>query len=114
MTADGVGASRLGAEVRALGERRAGGRSFTRVRVGGRASRIRRLNQAELLFSIVQRKALTPNDFGSVDALADRLRAFGAYYRQVARPFEWTFTRHDLNRVLARIADREPHLQLAA
>jgi hypothetical protein len=72
------------------------------------------LNQAELFFSIVQRKALTPNDFASLDALADRLLTFGEHYRQVARPFEWTFTRADLDRVLARIADREPHLQLAA
>lgn len=72
------------------------------------------LNQAELFFSIVQRKALTPNDFASLDDLAQRLVAFGAHYRQIARPFEWTFTRQDLNRVLAQIANREPHLQLAA
>ncbi|MDQ3400018.1 MAG: IS630 family transposase [Chloroflexota bacterium] len=72
------------------------------------------LNQVELFFSIVQRKALTPNDFGSLDELATRLIAFGEHYRQIARPFEWTFTRRDLERVLARIADREPQLQLAA
>ena len=72
------------------------------------------LNQIELYFSIVQRKALTPNDFASLDELGTRLLAFGEHYRTVARPFEWTFTRHDLDRVLARIADREPHLQLAA
>ena len=72
------------------------------------------LNQIELYFSIVQRKALTPNDFDSLDALKERLLAFGDSYRQIARPFEWTFTRHDLDRLLARIADREPHLQLAA
>jgi hypothetical protein len=72
------------------------------------------LNQAELFFSIVQRKALTPNDFASLDQLRDRLLSFGEHYRQIARPFEWTFTRQDLNRVLARITDREPHLHLAA
>jgi len=72
------------------------------------------LNQAELFFSIVQRKALTPNDFADLDALADRLLSFAEHYRQIAQPFEWTFTRQDLDRVLARIADREPHLQLAA
>ena len=33
------------------------------------------LNQIELYFSIVQRKALTPNDFDSLDALAERLLA---------------------------------------
>ena len=72
------------------------------------------LNQAELLFSIVQRKALTPNDFTDLDALTARLLAFGEHYRQIAQPFQWTFTHDKLDRVLARIADREPHLQLAA
>jgi hypothetical protein len=72
------------------------------------------LNQIEIYFSIVQRKALTPNDFPDLDALGERLLAFGDYYRQIARPFEWTFTRHDLDRLLARIAAREPHLRLAA
>ena len=72
------------------------------------------LNQIELFFSIVQRKALSPNDFASLDDLGTRLLVFGEHYRQVARPFEWTFTRHDLDRVLARIADREPHVRLAA
>jgi hypothetical protein len=59
-------------------------------------------------------QSATPNDFASLHALADRLLAFGDYYRQIARPFEWTFTLQDLDRVLARTADREPHLQLAA
>jgi hypothetical protein len=72
------------------------------------------LNQAELFFSIVQRKALTPNDFASLDELAQRLMDFGQHYRDIARPFEWTFTRQDLNRALAKISDREPQLQLAA
>jgi hypothetical protein len=72
------------------------------------------LNQIELYFSIVQRKALTPNDLGSLHDLAQRLLSFGEHYRYIARPFQWTFTRQDLNRVLATIADREPHLRLAA
>jgi hypothetical protein len=72
------------------------------------------LNQAELFFSIVQRKALTPNDFGSLQELAGRLMDFGQHYRTIARPFEWTFTRQDLNGVLAKIADREPQPALAA
>ena len=71
------------------------------------------LNQIELYFSIVQRKALTPNHFASLHALAERLLALGDHYRQIARPFEWTFTRHDLYRVLAKIASREPHLRHA-
>jgi hypothetical protein len=39
---------------------------------------------------------------------------FGQHYRNVARPFEWTFTRQKLNGVLDKIADREPQLALAA
>jgi hypothetical protein len=72
------------------------------------------LNQIELYFSIVQRKALTPNDFGSLDALAERLLRFGDHYRQIAQPFEWTFTRTNLERLLARIDAHQPDLQLAA
>jgi hypothetical protein len=72
------------------------------------------LNQIELVFSIVQRKALTPNDFESLDALAERLLRFGDHYRQIARPFEWTFTRADLDRLLARIEMHQPQLRLAA
>jgi hypothetical protein len=72
------------------------------------------LNQVELYFSIVQRKALTPNDFGSPDELADRLLRFGDHYRQIAKPFDWTFTRSQLDAVLAKVAQREPHLALAA
>ena len=72
------------------------------------------LNQIELYFSIVQRKALKPNDFPTLQALTNRLLAFAARYRTIAHPFEWTFTRQDLNQVLTKIADREPHLRLAA
>ena len=72
------------------------------------------LNQIELYFSIVQRKALTPNDFGSLDALAKRLLQFSTHYRQIAQPFERTFTRQDLDRLIARIQAHEPQLRLAA
>jgi transposase len=72
------------------------------------------LNQIELYFSIVQRKALTPNAFDSLDALAERLLRFAEHYRQIARPFEWTFTRADLDRLLIRINAHEPDLELAA
>jgi hypothetical protein len=72
------------------------------------------LNQIELYFSIVQRKALTPNDFASPEQLAIRLLSFGEHYRQIARPFEWTFSRQDLDALLARIDRHEPQLALAA
>ena len=72
------------------------------------------LNQIEIYFSILQRKALTPNDFNDLDALAARIAAFEQHYRQIAQPFDWTFTRADLDALLARLAGREPHLRLAA
>ena len=65
------------------------------------------LNQAEILFSIVQRKALTPNDFATLPELARQLMDFAQHYRSVARPFDWTFTRTDLDRVLNKITERE-------
>ena len=66
-----------------------------------------RLNQIELYFSILQRKALNPNDLATLDALAERLLGFGEHYRQIARPFEWAFTRQDRNALLARIERHE-------
>ena len=72
------------------------------------------LNQIELWFSIVQRKALTPNDFGSLEELSERLLAFQVRYAEIARPFEWTFTRADLERVIERVDDRRPEPALAA
>ena len=72
------------------------------------------LNQIELYFSILQRKALTPNDLATLDALAERLLGFGEHYRQIARPFQSTFTRQDLDALLARIDRHEPQLALAA
>lgn len=75
------------------------------------------LNQIEIYFSIVQRKALTPNDFPSLEAVAQRLTNFERYFDSIARPFEWKFTRAELNALIARMRDRRAqtqHLRLAA
>ena len=61
------------------------------------------LNQIEIYFSILQRKALTPNDFRSLEALEERLLNFQRYYEQIAKPFEWRFTRRDLHALLNKI-----------
>jgi hypothetical protein len=61
------------------------------------------LNQIEIYFSIIQRKVLTPNDFSSLAELQARLLAFQDHYQQAARPFQWTFTRADLHKLLARL-----------
>ena len=63
------------------------------------------LNQIEIYFSIVQRKVLTPNAFDTLEAVADRLLRFQTQYEQLARPFEWKFTRQDLMNVLARYSE---------
>lgn len=75
------------------------------------------LNQIEIYFSIVQRKALTPNDFPCMQAVAERLEGFERYHESITHPFEWKFTRADLNALMARMRSRyaEIHpLKLAA
>ena len=72
------------------------------------------LNQVEIYLSIVQRKVLTPNDFDDLAAVEERLLAFQRHYEEIARPFEWTFTRRELDRLLERLDEREPALGLAA
>jgi len=63
------------------------------------------LNQIEIYFSIVQRKALTPNDFQSLEELEDRLLGFQRHYGRIAKPFEWKFTRRDLRRLFCKLHD---------
>jgi hypothetical protein len=63
------------------------------------------LNQIEIYFSIVQGKVLTPKDFQNRNELADDLLCFQTYYEEVAKPFQWKFTRRDLDRVLAKLED---------
>jgi len=71
------------------------------------------LNQAEIFFSILQRKVLTPNDLTDLDALTARILAFQDRYNATATPFDWRFTRTDLDRLLQRIAAHEPVPELA-
>lgn len=66
------------------------------------------LNQIEIYFSIVQRKALTPNDFSGLGDVADRLLGFQEYYETFAKPFEWKFTRADLDNLMARLVAPTP------
>lgn len=61
------------------------------------------LNQIEIYFSIVQRKVLTPNDFTDLVEVEQRLLGFQRRYEQAAEPFDWRFTRSDLDRLLRRL-----------
>jgi transposase InsO family protein len=50
------------------------------------------LNQIELWFSILVRRALKRGNFPSLEALRERIEAFITYYNQTAKPFRWTYT----------------------
>jgi len=65
------------------------------------------LDQIEIFFAILQRKVLTPNDLTDLDALTERVLAFQDRYNATAKPFDWRFTRTDLDRLLERIAAHE-------
>jgi hypothetical protein len=70
------------------------------------------LDQAEIYFSVVQRKVLTPNDFTDLDQIRNRLAAFETRYNAIATPFTWRFTCTDLDGLLRRIDAHdkaEPH-----
>jgi len=71
------------------------------------------LNPVEIYFSIIQRKVLTPNDFASLKDVAQRLLAFQDLYERAAKPFEWKFTRTNLQELMNRL-NHKPQLALAA
>src|SRR5260370_11742628 len=74
------------------------------------------LDQAEIYFSVVQRKVLTPNDFTGLDQIRDRLAAFATRYNAIAPPFTWKVTRARLADLLRRVDARDnspPHARAA-
>jgi uncharacterized protein YdaL len=66
------------------------------------------LNQVEVYFSVIQRKLLTPDDFGDLESLAEQILAFEQHYNATARPFDWKFTRTDPNQLLTRLGKHDP------
>ena len=66
-------------------------------------------DQTEIYFSVVQRKVVSLNDFTDLGQIRYRLAAFETRYNAVAEPFNWRFTRTDLNQLLERIDGRESH-----
>jgi len=65
------------------------------------------------MFSAVQRKVLTPNEFPDVQTVEKRLPDFQAYCETIARPLEWKFTRADLDELPVKLARHEQHRQKA-
>jgi hypothetical protein len=72
------------------------------------------LNQIEIYFSIIQRKVLTPNDFSCLKAVENRLLQFQEHYEEIAKPFEWKFTRDDLLKLMARLSKYSEDVRLSA
>jgi hypothetical protein len=64
------------------------------------------LNQVEVYFSVVQRKVLTPNEFASLDEVAERLRLYEGLTNGEPRPFQWKFDRTKLAAFLRRLESK--------
>jgi hypothetical protein len=62
------------------------------------------LNQIEIYFSILQRKALTPSDFRNLVEVRERIHRFARRFEhdRKGEPFRWKFTRKDLRDLLNR------------
>jgi hypothetical protein len=58
------------------------------------------LDQIEIVFSELQRKALKPNDFDSTVNVRQRILAFFAERNRRARPILWTYS---ANKLLAKV-----------
>jgi transposase len=65
------------------------------------------LNQIEIVFSVIQKKVLTPGDFPGLGTLSHALHAFVHRYNRTARPFNWKFSSDDLTALLRRISQHE-------
>jgi hypothetical protein len=55
----------------------------------------------------VQRKVLTPNDSVDLGEVQQRMLGFQRRYEQTAVPFDWRFTRADLDDLLQRLDEKE-------
>ncbi len=58
----------------------------------------------EPYISSLTRKALTPNDFATPEALRTRIREFERRRNRSARPIRWRFDRADLDKLMLRWA----------
>ena len=56
----------------------------------------------------MQRKVVKPANFADLAALKERLLAFQTRYTATASPFNWRYTKADLNAYLQRLAAHDP------
>jgi hypothetical protein len=55
------------------------------------------LDQVEIVFSILQRKVIKPNDFDDLQRLETQILDFLAHRNKDAKPIEWTYTAEKLS-----------------
>jgi hypothetical protein len=60
------------------------------------------LDQIEIVFSVLQRKVLMPNDFASPRHVERRILRFFAERNRTARPIHWSYTSKQLLVSVAR------------
>lgn len=72
------------------------------------------VNQIEIVFSVIQRKVVSPNDFTSMVQVEARLAEFEQRYNATARPFRWKFTTADLDDLLARLDQHQQQTTTAS
>lgn len=65
------------------------------------------LNQIELYFSVLARKALSGGSFDSIVALMHQISGFEVLWNAVPEPFEWTYTNEDLAKMLEKLSTIE-------
>ena len=61
------------------------------------------LNQIELYFSVLSRKALAGESFDSTSALRDRIDGFEDRWNRVPTPVEWTYTSEQLTQLVEAV-----------
>jgi len=71
------------------------------------------LNQVEIYFLGDPAQRALPNDFGDLIEVERRLLGFQRRYEQTAVPFDWRYTRSDLDRLLQRLDEHEQLAQAA-
>ena len=66
------------------------------------------LKRVKVYFFIIQRRALSPNDFTDLDVVEQRLAGFEVRFNTAAKPLNWKFTTNDLADRLENSTPRSP------
>jgi len=90
-----------------VGRPRSTGRGRSGQTSSSCTSRCTPAGSIEIVFSILQRKVLSPNDLVDLEVLAERIACFERRFNAKAQPFGWNFTRADLEAFLDKLHTHE-------